>query len=725
MTKGKKTILSIALFVAAFFCTTVSAHAATYYFNNAVNTSPTTLGNYWTNVGLTVQATALPDVTKDEVIVVSGATFNGDAIFNGNGVNNGTIIGNAKFNNLSLNEGTVIGDAQLYYSAYNNGVIQGTATFNDYTTNTSGAEVIGTAIFYDNTINDGTITGNASFYDGATNNGTITGNATFYGDLSAHYGSAGGTKTRYYTADTIAYGDYVSDGPWIIVADGVVVDITSVSDNTTTIYSPVNGGSFVYDDTPATATYYFNNAIDTSPTTLGNYWNNSGLTQHASHLPDFSTDAVNVVSGATFNGNPTFNGSAENRGTVSGNAVFNNAAANYGTVTGNATFNNSASNSGVVSGTAIFNATSSNGSNGTVSGNATFNTSAINVGTINATTVTFNGNTINDGTVSHDAIFNATSRNRSGTISGIATFNDSTLNQGTIPGSAIFNGESSENQGTVTGTKTRRYTTSITTTRNFVSTGPWTVLADGVVVDATGATSNGTTTFSTLNSGYFTDTTLSSASIQGKTLMLTYNTSLDTGSVPATSDFIVTINGISTGTISSVQITGATAVITLSQVISINDAVTISYTKGTNPLRSSLSHNVVNLYDATVTVAQTTIPTGGFPRQVQIALVNNRIYVLNGEQSDTDSGNSVFVLDALTGSLITTISVGNGVTSIVAVGNKVYVSNDDDSTISVINTNTNTVSSTISVPSSAFYMIASGSKIYTTNYGGTNTMFCH
>jgi YVTN family beta-propeller protein len=169
-----------------FFARTATATPSVYYFNNAVNTSPSTLGNYWTNSGHTTPASTLPDFSVDEVNIASGATFNGSATFNGGAVN------------------------------------------------------------------DGTVTGDASFYDTTINNGTVSGNATFYGDTTETYGTVSGTKVRRYNSSNLPadgqFRDFVSDGPWTIIADGVVVNLITMYatvDDTVSL-SQINSGSFVY-----------------------------------------------------------------------------------------------------------------------------------------------------------------------------------------------------------------------------------------------------------------------------------------------------------------------------------------------------------------------------------------------------------------------------------------------------------------------------------------------
>jgi hypothetical protein len=132
----------------------------------------------------------------------------------------------------------------------------------------------------------------------------------------------------------------------------------------------------------AAATLYFNGAVDTDWTTVGNWWLDDEHTQAAGRLPaaadsviatasvlsnsgsaptvvnlTFDDPDVNFASldiAITVTGNATFNDSASNRGTVSGNATFNDSAYNSGTVSGNATFNDGSYNAASVTGTATF-----------------------------------------------------------------------------------------------------------------------------------------------------------------------------------------------------------------------------------------------------------------------------------------------------------------------------------------------------------------------------------
>ena len=77
----------------------------------------------------------------------------------------------------------------------------------------------------------------------------------------------------------------------------------------------------------------------------------------------------------------------------------------------------------------------------------------------------------------------------------------------------------------------------------------------------------------------------SSATVNGSTLTLTYDQSLDDASVPATTAFAVTVAG-SARTVSSVEISGSTVALTLASAANKDDAVTVSYTVPTsNPIQ--------------------------------------------------------------------------------------------------------------------------------------------
>lgn len=107
-----------------YFSKPAEAAPTVYYFNNAVNNDPTELGNYWYDAGLTDPASELPDLSEDVLHVVSGAEYNGNAVFRGSGTNAGAVIGNADFYDAAsnLNDGTV-GETATFWEDFseNNG----------------------------------------------------------------------------------------------------------------------------------------------------------------------------------------------------------------------------------------------------------------------------------------------------------------------------------------------------------------------------------------------------------------------------------------------------------------------------------------------------------------------------------------------------------------------------------------------------------------------------
>ena len=182
---------------------------ANLYYNAAVDTAWDTLLNWWTDAAFTDPALALPatgddvylaaqvdsgpstTVTLNHIYVADASTGGGSFYVAFSGA-----IGNATFNDNSYNSGTVAGDA----------------TFNDYSVNVFGT-VSGDATFNNNSYNYnfGTVSGNAAFFDSSSNSGTVSGDATFndssynsynatFNDDSANYSTVSGNATFSLTA---------------------------------------------------------------------------------------------------------------------------------------------------------------------------------------------------------------------------------------------------------------------------------------------------------------------------------------------------------------------------------------------------------------------------------------------------------------------------------------------------------------------------------------------
>ncbi|MEI8337546.1 MAG: fibronectin type III domain-containing protein [bacterium] len=276
--------------------------------------------------------------------------------------------------------------------------------------------IIGNVIFNNNSSNSSLIFGDAIFNSTSSNTGTIIYNAIF-NDNAYNTGIIDGDATY----NNPNYNQYLNKG--LIKGNAV---LAFASSSIATINSGAGWGTVL-------------------GTTKG-------------------IDGITVTSWI-------FMGTSRNWGTIQiGTTTFNGQSINYGTTT-SAIFNDSSRNYYVVTGDAVFNATSSN--NGKVNGNAIFNATSTNIlGTV--TTATFNNSAQNYGTVTGNAIFNDTSGN--GSVTG-APFTG-------VRGDALFNGDNSINSGVILGIKTRRYSNLPDqlryTFRNFVTSGPWTIIADGV-----------------------------------------------------------------------------------------------------------------------------------------------------------------------------------------------------------------------------------------------------
>ncbi len=93
---------------------------------------------------------------------------------------------------------------------------------------------------------------------------------------------------------------------------------------------------------------------------------------------------------------------------------------------------------------------------------------------------------------------------------------------------------------------------------------------------------------------------VSTAVVNGVTLVLTYNGSLNSSSTPAPSDFTVDDNGNPVA-VSSVHVVGSAVTLTLASPVSLGDTVILSYTQGTSPLENAGGGLVQNLSNYGIT----------------------------------------------------------------------------------------------------------------------------
>jgi uncharacterized repeat protein (TIGR02059 family) len=125
---------------------------------------------------------------------------------------------------------------------------------------------------------------------------------------------------------------------------------------------------------------------------------------------------------------------------------------------------------------------------------------------------------------------------------------------------------------------------------------------------------------------------LQSATINGTTLVLTYDETLYSGALPAVGDFTVKVNGDEPGdivTINTVGIATTQVTLTLDEPVIRPDVVTISYTPGTNPIQDAAGNEAEELDGEAVVNNTPAAPNATPPEPVQI-LFRDAIAALNG-----------------------------------------------------------------------------------------------
>ena len=97
-----------------------------------------------------------------------------------------------------------------------------------------------------------------------------------------------------------------------------------------------------------------------------------------------------------------------------------------------------------------------------------------------------------------------------------------------------------------------------------------------------------------------TPPTLTGATVNGSTLVLTYDEALDGASVPAAGDFAVTADG-STINVTGVRVAGSTVTLTLATAVEANQAVALDYTPGATPTQDVAGNDAAALSGQAVT----------------------------------------------------------------------------------------------------------------------------
>ena len=113
--------------------------------------------------------------------------------------------------------------------------------------------------------------------------------------------------------------------------------------------------------------------------------------------------------------------------------------------------------------------------------------------------------------------------------------------------------------------------------------------------------------FETEDSGDTTALMLSSASVDGTSLVLTYDEALDDASTPASTDYGVGTDG-DAQSVTGVVVSGSTVTLTLSPGVGVGDTITIDYTPGASPVQDVAGNDAVPLVLTPVTNATVGTP---------------------------------------------------------------------------------------------------------------------
>ena len=122
---------------------------------------------------------------------------------------------------------------------------------------------------------------------------------------------------------------------------------------------------------------------------------------------------------------------------------------------------------------------------------------------------------------------------------------------------------------------------------------------------------------------------LSTATVDGTSLVLTYGEDLDPGSVPVAGDFAVSVAGL-TAVVSSVAVSGTTVTLTLANAVAPGQTVTLDYTVPTGtsamPLQNLAGHDAGPLTSQTVINNSLSAPGAlGRPRTLDAAVGDGRV----------------------------------------------------------------------------------------------------
>ncbi|MBC7326461.1 MAG: Ig-like domain-containing protein, partial [Moorella sp. (in: Bacteria)] len=201
--------------------------------------------------------------------------------------------------------------------------------------------------------------------------------------------------------------------------------------------------------------------------------------------------------------------------------------------------------------------------------------------------------------------------------------------------------------------------------------GNWSIIDDGANPATTPGAGNNDANTSWINSlrsggggggGDTTPPALVSATVNGNQLVLNYNEALDNASVPDAVYFTVKVNGQAQAAPASVSISGTQVTLTLAAAVNAGDTVTVSYTRGDNPIQDTSGNDAAEFTDQVVT---NNTPAAALTVSAARVAANGTTVTTRGEVTAV-LGTSAWMQDStagirLYGGNITSVQVGQEV----------------------------------------------------------------
>lgn len=149
---------------------------------------------------------------------------------------------------------------------------------------------------------------------------------------------------------------------------------------------------------------------------------------------------------------------------------------------------------------------------------------------------------------------------------------------------------------------------------------------------------------------------MATGTINGTALLLNYTEQLDSGSVPATGDFILTGSVTGEFSISGVSVSDNYVQITTSAAPQLGEEIKITYSAGANPIRDLASNNAANLINEEILNLNSSISVGtlllGTKTNLGVTLMGTRLELLDFSQTNVDEFGKITVRKRRTAKLV-------------------------------------------------------------------------